>query len=65
MLIRALLILLIASSLNAKSYMYLGAYQEEILVLDDDTFTVVKKIKLKTGQPRQAEPRITLQKLPR
>jgi hypothetical protein len=53
MLIKTLLVLLIATSLNAKSYMYLGAYQEEILVLDDDTFAIVKKIKLKTGQPRQ------------
>lgn len=53
MLKRVLLVLSLATALNAKSFMYLGAYQEEILVLDDDTFTIVKKIKLKTGQPRQ------------
>jgi hypothetical protein len=53
MLMRALLVLFLASVLNAKSFIYLGAYQEEILVLDDDTFAIVKKIKLKTGQPRQ------------
>ncbi len=42
-----------ASVLSAKSFIYLGAYQEEILILDDDNFNIVKRIKLKTGQPRQ------------
>ena len=51
--LRGLLLSLLCASMEAKSLIYLGTYQQEILTIDGETYDIVKRIKLKTGQPKE------------
>lgn len=47
------LLLLASFAIQAHATLYLGNYQGELIGIDDTTYNIVKRIKLKTGVPRE------------
>ncbi len=48
-----LVLLLALFAAHAKATIYLGTYQGELLAIDESNYSIVKRIKLKTGIPRE------------